>query len=52
MTDTLWPDFRRADLLDAILDYQKRDRRFGGLSMDAESAALKEWAEPVATIAQ
>jgi undecaprenyl diphosphate synthase len=52
VTDTLWPDFRRADLLDAILDYQKRDRRFGGLSMDAESAALKEWAEPVATIAQ
>jgi undecaprenyl diphosphate synthase len=52
VTDTLWPDFRRADLLDAILDYQKRDRRFGGLSMDAESAALQEWTEPVATIAQ
>jgi undecaprenyl diphosphate synthase len=52
VTDTLWPDFQRADLLDAILDYQKRDRRFGGLSMDAESAALQEWAEPVATIAQ
>ena len=32
VTDTLWPDFRRADLLRAILDYQKRDRRFGGLS--------------------
>jgi undecaprenyl diphosphate synthase len=31
VTDTLWPDFRRADLLRAILDYQKRDRRFGGL---------------------
>ncbi len=31
LTETLWPDFRRADLLDAILDYQKRDRRFGGL---------------------
>jgi undecaprenyl diphosphate synthase len=52
VTDTLWPDFQRADLLDAILDYQKRDRRFGGLSMDAESAALQEWTEPVATIAQ
>jgi undecaprenyl diphosphate synthase len=52
VTDTLWPDFRRADLLDAILDYQKRDRRFGGLSLDAESAALQEWTEPVATIAQ
>ena len=31
VTDTLWPDFGRADLLRAILDYQKRDRRFGGL---------------------
>jgi undecaprenyl diphosphate synthase len=32
VTDVLWPDFKRADLLRAILDYQKRDRRFGGLS--------------------
>jgi len=31
VTETLWPDFSRADLLRAILDYQKRDRRFGGL---------------------
>ena len=31
VTDTLWPDFSRADLLRAILDYQRRDRRFGGL---------------------
>jgi undecaprenyl diphosphate synthase len=31
VTSTLWPDFTRADLLRAILDYQKRDRRFGGL---------------------
>lgn len=28
-TDTLWPDFRRADLAKAILDYQSRERRFG-----------------------
>jgi undecaprenyl diphosphate synthase len=28
-TDTLWPDFRRADLEKAILNYQKRERRFG-----------------------
>ncbi|OUV72719.1 MAG: isoprenyl transferase [Flavobacteriales bacterium TMED123] len=28
-TDTLWPDFRKEDLVAAILDYQKRDRRFG-----------------------
>jgi undecaprenyl diphosphate synthase len=31
VTPTLWPDFKRSDLLEAILDYQKRDRRFGGL---------------------
>jgi len=32
VTETLWPDFSRTDLLKAVLDYQKRDRRFGGLS--------------------
>jgi len=32
VTETLWPDFTRADLLQAILAYQKRDRRYGGLS--------------------
>ena len=52
VTDTLWPDFRRTDLLDAILDYQKRDRRFGGLSLDAESGTQEEWAEAVGTIAR
>jgi undecaprenyl diphosphate synthase len=31
ITETLWPDFTRAELLKAILDYQRRDRRFGGL---------------------
>ena len=31
VTPTLWPDFRRTDLLQAVLEYQKRDRRFGGL---------------------
>ncbi len=31
VTETLWPDFSRAELLRAILDYQKRDRRFGGI---------------------
>ncbi len=31
-TDTLWPDFRREDLYKAILEYQARDRRFGGLN--------------------
>jgi undecaprenyl diphosphate synthase len=32
VTDTLWPDFRCRDLLDAILAYQKRDRRYGGIT--------------------
>jgi undecaprenyl diphosphate synthase len=32
VTETLWPDFNRTELLKAILDYQKRDRRYGGLS--------------------
>lgn len=32
VTDKLWPDFREADLLEAILDFQGRERRFGGLS--------------------
>lgn len=31
VTDTLWPDFGRVDLLEAIVDYQGRERRFGGL---------------------
>lgn len=31
-TDTLWPDFRRDDLYKALLDYQKRERRFGKIS--------------------
>jgi undecaprenyl diphosphate synthase len=34
VTETLWPDFTRTDLLRAIVDYQKRDRRFGGLGAD------------------
>ena len=31
VTETLWPDFRRRDLLQAVLAYQKRDRRYGGI---------------------
>ena len=30
VTATLWPDFDRVDLLRAVIEYQKRDRRFGG----------------------
>jgi undecaprenyl diphosphate synthase len=32
VTSTLWPDFRRGDYLRAVVDYQKRSRRFGGRS--------------------
>jgi undecaprenyl diphosphate synthase len=32
VTDTLWPDFRRRHLLEAILAYQKRERRYGGIA--------------------
>ena len=38
VTDTLWPDFRRRDLLDAILAYQKRERRYGGITSNATEA--------------
>lgn len=31
-TPKLWPDFRREDLFEAIIDYQKRERRFGMIS--------------------
>jgi undecaprenyl diphosphate synthase len=30
-SDVLWPDFRRDHLFEAIADYQKRDRRYGGV---------------------
>jgi undecaprenyl diphosphate synthase len=35
VTDTFWPDFRKRHLLEAILDYQKRDRRYGGINQPA-----------------
>ena len=33
VTETLWPDFRRVHLLEAVVDYQQRRRRFGGLKL-------------------
>ena len=32
MTDTYWPDFRDEQLMNAILDFQSRERRFGKVS--------------------
>src|SRR5437764_659418 len=34
VTPTLWPDFRGLQLLEGILEYQKRERRYGGLNGD------------------
>jgi undecaprenyl diphosphate synthase len=31
-TDTLWPDFRRGDLFDAVREYQRRERRYGSVT--------------------
>jgi undecaprenyl diphosphate synthase len=31
VTDVLWPDFRRRHLFQAIIDFQKRERRYGGI---------------------
>ena len=35
VTDTCWPDFNRRTLLQAILDFQKRERRYGGLGLSS-----------------
>jgi undecaprenyl diphosphate synthase len=32
VTERLWPDFRGIHLLEAIADFQRRERRYGGLS--------------------
>ncbi|HEX2224038.1 MAG TPA: isoprenyl transferase [Thermoanaerobaculia bacterium] len=44
VTETLWPDFRRGDLFQAILDFQRRERRYGGVDAhDSEGLpALEE----------
>ncbi|HXN05756.1 MAG TPA: isoprenyl transferase [Nitrospiria bacterium] len=44
-TKTLWPDFRRNNLLLAILDFQNRERRFGTVRPDRALAASKELAD-------
>ncbi|MGA9470911.1 MAG: undecaprenyl diphosphate synthase family protein, partial [Terriglobales bacterium] len=37
VTQTLWPDFRGLQLLEGIEEYQKRERRYGGLVHDQTS---------------
>ncbi len=39
VTDTLWPDFRRRHLFEALLDYQRRERRYGGLADREDSGS-------------
>ena len=41
ITETLWPDFRQTDLLKAVLEYQRRDRRYGGLSEGEKPAPVE-----------
>jgi undecaprenyl diphosphate synthase len=38
VTETLWPDFSRARLLEALVDFQKRERRYGGLGTARQRA--------------
>lgn len=40
-TATLWPDFRKRDMLLAILDYQKRERRFGLIKEQVAGKGIK-----------
>lgn len=54
VTERLWPDFRAADLAEAIVAYQQRDRRYGGVNASepalvgaAESAAADEAGKPL-----
>ncbi|MGA8029081.1 MAG: isoprenyl transferase [Bryobacteraceae bacterium] len=50
VTETLWPDFTRTELLEAIFEYQNRERRFGGLActsplpLESSPLLLKEQA--------
>ena len=39
ITDTLWPDFRRRHLYQAVVDFQRRRRRFGGLDIDSRQTS-------------
>ena len=41
VTETLWPDFRCRHLLEALVAYQKRDRRYGGIHTPPVAAISK-----------
>jgi undecaprenyl diphosphate synthase len=52
VTETLWPDFDRGELLRAIIDYQKRDRRFGGLGPASPAHPAQASAEVETPVAE
>jgi undecaprenyl diphosphate synthase len=41
VTDTLWPDFREREFLDAVAHFQRRERRFGRTGEQAERERLR-----------
>jgi len=41
VTETLWPDFRRRHLLEGVIEYQKRDRRYGAVASAQPVGAAK-----------
>ena len=41
VTETLWPDFNRARLLEALVEYQKRERRYGGIRQPGSSSSAE-----------
>ncbi|MDQ6675735.1 MAG: isoprenyl transferase [Acidobacteriota bacterium] len=48
VTETLWPDFSRTELLRAVWEYGRRERRFGGLSAIPASPLTEELSEEIA----
>ena len=41
VTDALWPDFRARHLLEAVIDFQKRDRRYGAIASEAATVGKR-----------
>ena len=40
VTETLWPDFNRARLLEALVEFQRRERRYGGIREDGSAPPI------------
>lgn len=52
VTETLWPDFSRARLLEALLDFQDRERRYGGLESARGAAPVQKSASGTGRLAR